>query len=173
MHITRYRSNRNVFGEGKSCAHIVIIWTNAGILIIETLWTNFSEILSKIHIFSFGKRHLKITSAKWRLFHLGLNELSQHGQVWLGVEFLTWNNYDPVNWPLYTSSVLRVSINTLRPRQNARHFADDIFKCSFVKENVWISIEIPLKFMVGVVLKCPIDNISALFQIKGLSPTRR
>ena len=27
-------------------------------------------------------------------------------------------------------------INTLRPRQNGRHFADDIFKCIFVNENV-------------------------------------
>ena len=29
-----------------------------------------------------------------------------------------------------------VSVNTLRPRQNGRHFADDIFKCIFVNENV-------------------------------------
>ena len=27
-------------------------------------------------------------------------------------------------------------INTLRPRQNGRHFADDIFKCIFFNENV-------------------------------------
>ena len=32
-----------------------IIWTNAGILLIGTLRTNFSEILSKIHTFSFKK----------------------------------------------------------------------------------------------------------------------
>ena len=29
-------------------------------------------------------------------------------------------------------------VNTLRPRQNRRHFADHIFKCIFVNENVWI-----------------------------------
>ena len=29
-----------------------------------------------------------------------------------------------------------VSINTLRPRQNGRHFPDDIFKCIFLTENV-------------------------------------
>ena len=34
-----------------------IIWTNAGILLIRTLGTNFSEILSKIDIFSFKKLH--------------------------------------------------------------------------------------------------------------------
>ena len=30
-----------------------IIWTNAGILLVWTLGTNFSEILGKIHSFSF------------------------------------------------------------------------------------------------------------------------
>ena len=52
-----------------------IIWTNAGILLIRTLGTNFSEILGEIHSFSFSKMHLKISSATWRLFGLGLNEL--------------------------------------------------------------------------------------------------
>ena len=52
-----------------------IIWTNAGILVIRTLGTNFSEILSKIHTFSFKKMHLKMSSAKWWLFCLSLNML--------------------------------------------------------------------------------------------------
>ena len=53
-----------------------IIWTNAGILLIWTFGTNFSEILGEIHSFSFLKMHLKMLSAKWRLFGLGLNELN-------------------------------------------------------------------------------------------------
>ena len=48
--------------------------------------------------------------------------------------------------------------NTLRPRQNDRHFPDDIFKCTFFSENVWISIEISMKF----VPKCLIHNNAAL-----------
>ena len=53
-----------------------IIWTNAGIFLIQTLGTNFSEIVSKkIHAFSFKKMHLKMSSVKWRPFCLGLNEL--------------------------------------------------------------------------------------------------
>ena len=51
------------------------IWTNAGILLIRTLGTNLSEILSEIRAFSFKKMHLKMTSAKWRPFCLGLNVL--------------------------------------------------------------------------------------------------
>ena len=49
----------------------------------------------------------------------------------------------------------------MRPRQNRRHFADDIFESIFVNENVWISINISLKF----VPKGPIDHIPALDQI--------
>ena len=55
----------------------VIIRTNAGILLIETLGTNFSEILGEIHTFSFKEMHLKMSSAKWRLFPLGLNVLNE------------------------------------------------------------------------------------------------
>ena len=54
-----------------------IIWTNAGMLLIGTLGTKFSEILSKIHTFSFKKMHLKTSSAKWRPFCLGLNVLTE------------------------------------------------------------------------------------------------
>ena len=53
-----------------------IIWTNAGILLIQTLGTNFCEILREIHDFSFKKMHLKMSSAKWRQFCLGLNVLN-------------------------------------------------------------------------------------------------
>ena len=53
------------------------------------------------------------------------------------------------------------NFNTLRPRQNGRHFADDTFKCIFLNENVRISIKISLKF----VPKGPINNIPALVQI--------
>ena len=52
-----------------------IIWTNAGILLIGPLGTNLSEIVIEIHTFSFKKMHFKMSSAKWRLFGLGLNEL--------------------------------------------------------------------------------------------------
>ena len=50
-----------------------IIGTNAGMLLIRTLGTNFSEILSEIHTFSLKKMRLKMSSAKWRPFCLGLS----------------------------------------------------------------------------------------------------
>ena len=45
---------------------LTMMWTNSGILIIRNLETNFSEILREIHIFSFTKMYLKMSSAKWR-----------------------------------------------------------------------------------------------------------
>ena len=56
---------------------------------------------------------------------------------------------------------IAVCFNTLRPRQNGRHFTDDTFKCIFLNENVEILIKISLKF----VHKGPINNIPALVQI--------
>ena len=52
---------------------------------------------------------------------------------------------------------------TLRPIQDGRHFADDIFKCIFLNENTWISGNISLKF----VPKGQINNIPALVRQAG------
>ena len=54
-----------------------IIWTNAGLLLIGPLGTNFSEILIEILTFSFTKMRLKVSSAKRRPFCLGLNVLTR------------------------------------------------------------------------------------------------
>ena len=52
-------------------------------------------------------------------------------------------------------------VNTVRPRQNGRHFTHDTFKCIILNENVSIAIKILLKF----VPKSPINNIPVLVQI--------
>ena len=38
-------------------------------------------------------------------------------------------------------------LKSLKPTQNGRHFADDIFKCIFLNENIWIWLKISLKFV--------------------------
>ena len=58
-------------------------------------------------------------------------------------------------------------VNTLRPRQNGRHFVDDISRCIFVK--FCILIKISLKF----VPMSPINNIPALVLDNGSAPNRR
>ena len=71
-----------------------IIWTNTWILLIWTLGTNFSEILSEIHAFSFKKMHLKMSSAKWCPFCFGLNVLNP-SLVW-GAIYKTFTSHDVI-----------------------------------------------------------------------------
>ena len=81
---------------------------------------------------------------------------------------MTWRRF-PHYWPfvgginpLASDIFPSQRTNTLRPRQDGRHFPDDIFKSIFLNGNVWISIKISLKF----VPKGPINNtIPAMVQI--------
>ena len=73
---------------------------------------------------------------------------------------IMWNQcYFNLNYTRCHSA--KSDFNSLRPRQKRHHFADDVFKCNFLNENVWISIETSLKF----IPKGPINNIPALVQI--------
>ena len=71
-----------------------IIGTNAGRLLIRPLGTNFSEILIGIQTFSFKKMYMKMSSAKWRPFCLGLivlTDMSETGPC--GTIVYAWNVY--------------------------------------------------------------------------------
>ena len=79
-----------------------IIGTNAGLLLIGPLGRNFSEILIKIHTFSFKKMHLKMSSEKWRPFCLSLYVLKKNRLSNVVVLpnnkwplLLTWFNFNP------------------------------------------------------------------------------
>ena len=63
--------------------HQAIIKTSAGILSIGPLGTNFNEILIEILTFSLKKMRLKVSSAKWWPFFLGLNVKKNTGN-WVG-----------------------------------------------------------------------------------------
>ena len=95
-----------------------------------------------------------------------LSRTSQHWRHW-GLSF----------WQLPVQSVIEISpkwqhfrvsvcqwnhdFNTLRPRQNCHHLADDIFKCILLNKNLWILFNISLKFVSEV----RINIIPALVQI--------
>ena len=133
--------------------HQATVWTNVEILLIQTLGTNFCEILSEIHTFSFKKMHL---NCRWRLTAIlswpQCVKLDSFHQVSLLCYMWQIMMYEPRHrfWQ---------PLNTLRPRQ--KHFANDIFKCTFFNENVWISLKISQKFDP----KFPVNNISSLVQI--------
>ena len=54
-----------------------------------------------------------------------------------------------------------VTLNSLRPRQNGRHFTDNVFKCIFFNEDICISINFSLIF----VPTGQLNNIALLVQI--------
>ena len=97
-----------------------IIWTNAGILLIRPLGTNFSEILIRIQTFSFKKMHLKMSSAKWHPFCLGLNVLRsfqfQFSQLFLmslklfSVKQKKINSLASWRWGSYFKCIKRIKI---------------------------------------------------------------
>ena len=69
-----------------------IVWTNDGILLIGPLGTNFGDNLIEIQTFSFKKKHLKVSSAKWRPFCLGLSELNWSNSLL----HVLWVKYTPI-----------------------------------------------------------------------------
>ena len=73
-------SSDNGLSRGRRQA---IIWNNAGLLLIEPLGTNFSEISIRIQTFLFKKMHLNKSSAICRPFCLGLS-------VWNDIAYLSF-----------------------------------------------------------------------------------
>ena len=94
-----------------------IIWTNDEILLIGPLGTNFSEILIGIQTFLFKKMHMKMSSAKWRPFCLGLNVLT----------YLNHLCKDQYQW----HRNLSVAMDTLRLHWNGWHLQQVTFWYTF------------------------------------------
>ena len=136
------------------------------------LGTNFNEIWIKIQQFSYKKMSLEMPSAKWWSCCLTLGcvkvfsliDLEETSEPFLHQHREPNRHGNPslvvLRWDLSAVSVWW-TLNTLRPRQNRRHFADDILNYIFLNENVWIPIKISLKFFP----QGPINNIPVLVQI--------
>ena len=99
-----------------------IIWTNAGILLIGPLGTNFSEIFIKIYIFSFKKMRLKMSSGNCRPFCLGLNVLMSCIETSPSparfYSLLIWKSPYPERWSLNWKRAWmsqHLTFNSLRP----------------------------------------------------------
>ena len=114
----------------------------------------FEQIYFIFRLFETQQIHLKsrgLLSMSWfvdSLKHFSKREtktkLVLRGKQAMNISFLRYQAFD-----------------TTRPRQNGRHFTDDIFKWIFVNENVWNFIEISLKF----VPRCPINNILMMVRL--------
>ena len=87
-----------------------IIWTNFGILLIGPLGTNFSENSIEMLTFSFTKMRLKVSSAKWLPFCLGLNVLSYHPYVETDLGGKYWE-VPQFYWTLMTGQLLSLEFD--------------------------------------------------------------
>ena len=85
---------------------------------------------------------LYMTSAWWIIGHDGATTWKCFPHYWPFVRGINLDSLHkwPILWNFNIFSVISLNklSNTLRPRQNGRHFAEDIFKCIFLNENVWI-----------------------------------
>ena len=75
--------------------------SNAGRLVIEPSWTNFSEILIEIHIFPSKKMHFEMSPGNWPPFCLGLNVLKECDYAWVPTHIIThasllYKIHDPI-----------------------------------------------------------------------------
>ena len=79
-------------------------------------------------------------------------------------QVIAWTNDDQAlwrHWPKWIKYFVVFLVNPSTPKQDGRHFSDDIFKCIFLNGNGWIVINISLMF----VPKSSTDNVPALVQI--------
>ena len=83
------------------------------------------------------------------------------GQIWIMFPLVSSGSCDADMQQWTCPSPTHCPLNTWRPTQNGRRFADDVFKCIFLNANVCISFKISLKFVPRV----PINNIPVLVQI--------
>ena len=58
----------------------------------------------------------------------------------------------PKTYSIDYSNTMYVSLNTLRPRQSGRYFADDVFKCIFLNANVIICLRFHWRSFLSVQL---------------------
>ena len=122
-------SNLTIIGSDNGLAprrHQTIIWTNDGMLFIGPLGTNFSEIFIRIQTFSFKKMHLKMSSAKWLPFCLGLNVLNNLKstlplQPFFRIRYVYWMIF--IGTSLLTASFRDCSIDDkMKLRTSIEHY---------------------------------------------------
>ena len=150
-----------------------IIWTNAGILLIRSLGTNFNEILIGIQTFSFKKMYLKVSSGKWRPFCLGLNVLTHWG---LMTHICTRELGHWFSWWLVASSARSHCLNKsmgwckkdITPLLTHWSYAF----LAITHRNVDLAQKIQL-FRQGNALKCRLQNVCNFVQASMCQTLRR
>ena len=127
-------------------------------------WLPFCLGLDVLNKYWIGALMTNCNDIKLRhvFIHHGLHHSLNQRKIVQGMQNVFFPVHDgPYCYWIYPWKCKNFSdFNTLRLRQNGRHFPDDIFKWIFINENVSVLIKISLKFVPGL-----INNIPALVQI--------
>ena len=104
-----------------------LLWPNN---FVNKIQLSFIMLWSNINLYSaqLDKHTNCIYKTYIRLWNLQNTASSPHSQAQPGLLIIQ-------------SGAVLTLFNTLRPRQNGLHFADAIFKCIFLNENVWIPLK--------------------------------
>ena len=128
-------------GRDKECYCYYCIWNDREILMFPTLLYEGFLCFQIDSFYAISKQVLKMQQGEWVIKFNGLS--GDSGQL--------------LSWFSHILFVIVTWLNTLRPRKNCHHFADDIFKRNSLNDNLWISLKISLK----CVPKVRINNSSA------------
>ena len=101
---------------------------------------SMNEILKKTVGQRFSGSSSFVNTCKYNTTHQELRISWCHYHIW------RYHTCQKTQHKLHVMGHL-CAINSLRPRRNRCHFADDIFKCIFLNENEWISLRFSLKFV--------------------------
>ena len=130
---------------------------SVGILLIQSLGTNFSEILSEIHTFSFKKNAFEKVVRKMAAIFSQPQCVNYGGFVFIMhlCSFLSMHH-------THTRYIhYGIVIDFTSSPKIAAILADNIFKCIFLNGNDGTPIQISLQFVPG----SPIDSTLALVQV--------
>ena len=128
------------------------VWPRIGAWHIATPWVVFELNMRRIHQIGIGHGDDSTKNFEWPVRFSDLSELQTTKRTCC--EHFGFGSCVIIH-PCFET------FNTLRPRQDGRHFADDIFMCIFFNDNCCILIKFSLKY----VHKGPIDNTPALVEI--------
>ena len=156
-----------IIGSGNGLSPVrrqAIIWTNAGILLIRPLGIKFSEILIDIRIFSFKKMCLKLSSAKWRPFCLGLDvsmcQLQLCTSIYYFSTFLCRQHFACFNLSWNNFSVFAIYMSYKLNMITSPHLHHIIIHTS------------PAKMCIQILLQFSVCYLDILQNIHGLNPLR-
>ena len=133
-----------------------IIWT-----CIE-LWTVNNSLLNR--------RTFRGSTIIWNFTRFLYHQENQNCHHWIIIYSGITTRWDRDIWIKYILDIwfskffgteLKLLKSAIRPRQDGRHFADDIFTCIFFNENCCTLMKLSLKY----VRKGPINNNPAMVQI--------